>query len=178
MIYIDNKTSLLKNDKSLRRMIVEQGNRPCSYEKLLLAFCISNQSDIPSIANFPYIMEYEYLIEPERPDKGKGDLLLSDGNNNLLVVEAKYLPYGNKTDSSKRCKARRIVKEQAQRYKALVQQKYPNSKVDSITLTNDLFKKTPGLEERFNAFMVKKKKLWDKRKLALYSVEFATENIV
>lgn len=159
-------------------MIVEQGNRPCSNEKLLIAFCIKNQSEIHSIAKYSYIMEYEYLIEPARPDKGRGDLLLSDGKSNLLVVEVKYLPYGNKSDRSKRSKARKTVKEQTQRYCALIREKHPNSKVDSIALTNDLLKNTPGLVERFNVFMEKKKRLWNKRKLALYSVQFATENTV
>jgi len=44
----------------------------------------------PSLQQFRYIYDYEWEMFPERIDKGKGDLVFTNGKNNFLIVECKF----------------------------------------------------------------------------------------
>ncbi len=38
---------------------------------------------------FKFVFDYEWEVEPGLSNKGKGDLIFTDGNNNFLIVECK-----------------------------------------------------------------------------------------
>ncbi|MCU0569897.1 MAG: hypothetical protein MUF49_25410 [Oculatellaceae cyanobacterium Prado106] len=43
------------------------------------------------LPNYPYVIEDEWEVEPGRTDKGRGDLVFSDGMGRFAVVEVKWL---------------------------------------------------------------------------------------
>ena len=64
-----------------------------------------------------YIYEYKRDVIPEQPNYGKGDLVLTDSKQNLLVVECKHLPWESGHNvRTKRTKKRKKVKEQVKKY--------------------------------------------------------------
>lgn len=42
-----------------------------------------------SLQKYPYIFDYEYEVVPNLPQHGKGDLMLTDGEKNALIVKKK-----------------------------------------------------------------------------------------
>jgi hypothetical protein len=72
---------------------------------------------------YPYLIDDEWEVEPSRAEKGKGDLLFTDGAGRFAIVEVKWIdlegPNGSRTGSTRRGsnrKKRRQVEEQAVKY--------------------------------------------------------------
>lgn len=73
------------------------------------------------LPNHPYVVEDEWEVEPGRTDKGRGDLVFTDGTECFAVVEVKWIDLEGlgRTGSTKRTsnrKKRRAVEEQAINY--------------------------------------------------------------
>lgn len=63
-----------------------------------------------NLKKYSYVWNHEWCPVIGQTDKGKGDLVLTDGNRNFLVVECKFISYfGNK---SNRTHNRKKVKDQ------------------------------------------------------------------
>ena len=87
---------------------------------------------------FPYVWAFEWQVNPGHDQDGKGDLVLTDGKNDFMVLEAKWLSQGvGKTYQSRRTHNRKKVKEQARTYRDVVQSKYSSCTVSAAILTND-----------------------------------------
>ncbi len=43
----------------------------------------------PEFSKFKFVFDYEWEVEPGLSNKGKGDLIFTDGKNNFLIVECK-----------------------------------------------------------------------------------------
>lgn len=50
---------------------------------------ILNSSQL--LPNYSYVIEDEWEVEPGRTDKGRGDLVFTDGNGQFAVVEVKWI---------------------------------------------------------------------------------------
>lgn len=88
--------------------------------------------------NFPYIWDYEWEVEPGASHKGKGDLLLTDGVNDFLVMEFKWLTVDQGGSARrKRNKARTEVATQAVKYAAAVRRMFPSCGVTASIKTNE-----------------------------------------
>lgn len=156
----------------LRKSIRNRVSRPCNNETLFLAFCLENQEEIESIKDYPLVTDYEYDVEPGKTNSGRGDLILTDGENNYLIVEVKFLSENSgKTARTRRKTQKNKVYEQALNYKEKFQKKFPKAKVDCITLTNEILFTNKELAERFSSFREQKKKLWKIREQNLYPVK-------
>jgi len=75
----------------------------------------------------------EWYVQEGRSHKGKGDLVfLSDDQRKFLVVELKYLdPRPCRTAQSRRCHARKLAKEQVERYGKAWAAKHLGQRVDT-----------------------------------------------
>ena len=43
----------------------------------------------PQLKKFKFVFDYEWEVEPGLSNKGKGDLIFTDGKKNFLIVECK-----------------------------------------------------------------------------------------
>lgn len=73
------------------------------------------------LPNYPYVIEDEWEVEPGRTDKGRGDLVFTDGNGCFAIVEVKWIDLEGvgRTGSTKRTsnrQKRRTVEKQARKY--------------------------------------------------------------
>ncbi|NJN87461.1 MAG: hypothetical protein HC881_15580 [Leptolyngbyaceae cyanobacterium SL_7_1] len=73
------------------------------------------------LPNYPYVIEDEWEVEPGRTDRGRGDLVFTDGNGRFAIVEVKWIDLQStgRTGSTRRGsnrKKRRTVEEQAASY--------------------------------------------------------------
>lgn len=73
------------------------------------------------IPNYPYVIEDEWEVEPGRTDKGRGDLIFTDGISCFAVIEVKWIDIesAGRNGSTKResnRKKRRTVQDQAISY--------------------------------------------------------------
>lgn len=95
------------------------------------------------LPHYPYVIEDEWEVEPGRTDKGRGDLVFTDGRGHFAVVEVKWID----TQSSDRVsvtrrgsnrKKRRKVEKQAGDYAEIFSRKYDCvSHIEAYTFTND-----------------------------------------
>jgi len=159
-----NLKDIQSKNKTLRRKIRNNVNRPCSDETLLTAFFVRYQTKISPINKYPYLYKYEYEVVSGRSDFGKGDLIFTDGKNGFCIAEVKHL----NNDSGRNARARRntkrrYVRYQARYYKSWFQGKHPEENIESCYLTNDLFKRNYTLRCLFLKFKEQKELLWKKR---------------
>lgn len=72
----------------------------------------------PDVAAFAYVYEYEWEVRPGFSNAGCGDLVLTDGEGNFVVVEAKFIDNDRSghTARVKRTKSRSQVRDQARTY--------------------------------------------------------------
>ena len=67
---------------------------------------------------YPYVIEDEWEVTPDKSNDGKGDLVFTDAAGRFAIVEVKHINlelYGGNA-STKRTSRRKVVKEQAVRY--------------------------------------------------------------
>ena len=88
--------------------------------------------------HFPYVWDYEWEVKPGYSQYGKGDLVLTDGKNDFMVLEAKFLSHETgRTQHTKRQHSRRKVREQARRYRGVLKTMHSSCTVSAAILTND-----------------------------------------
>lgn len=70
------------------------------------------------LPSYPYLIEDEWEVESGRTDKGRGDLVFTDGTGCFAVVEVKWIDLENtgRTSSTKRTHKRKNVRKQATSY--------------------------------------------------------------
>ncbi|MEP0949526.1 MULTISPECIES: hypothetical protein [Cyanophyceae] len=65
--------------------------------------------------DYPYLIDDEWEVETSRTEKGKGDLLFTDGAGRFAVVEVKWIdlegPNGSRTGSTRRDSNRKKKKQ-------------------------------------------------------------------
>lgn len=110
-------------------------------EFLIVQDLIIRWSRIPVIKDYPYLFDYEYLLNGNFSNHGKGDLILTKdiSMTSLLVVEVKFinLRATGSTASTSRTKNRKKVREQAEIYSDLARAMYPGADVTAVTVTNE-----------------------------------------
>lgn len=79
------------------------------------------------------ILGKNYEVLPGFMQYGEGDLLLDRGNR-LSAIEFKYIDYSNANTNSSRKKKK--VREQALLYAAYAKVRYPDRKVEAVTVVN------------------------------------------
>jgi hypothetical protein len=90
------------------------------------------------LPKYPYVIEDEWEVEPGRTDKGRGDLVFTDGINCFAIVEVKWIDLESigRTGSTKRAsntKKRRTVEAQAISY-ANIYAKQACERLDTVKL--------------------------------------------
>jgi hypothetical protein len=104
------------------------------------------------LLGYPLLFDDEWEVEPNRNQKGRGDLLFTDGEGRYAVVEVKWLDVNNtgKTTRNNRTKKRQKVRDQAANYvDALAQCLETFTQIEGYRLTNEddepqLVRKLPG----------------------------------
>ncbi len=93
----------------------------------------------PLLAEYPFLYDDEWEVQPGQSNLGKGDLVFTDGEGRFAVIEVKYLnPYTGKTARVKRNKQRNQVVEQAKRYAEEFQRLHPEAtSVVAMTYTDE-----------------------------------------
>lgn len=92
-----------------------------------------------ALIQFLFIYAYEWEVEPGFSQFGKGDLLLTDGNLNFLIIEVKELsPFSGRNQCVARTKARKLVKKQTEKYIAVFKKIKPNlNSIKGIAVAGD-----------------------------------------
>lgn len=154
----------------MRRLVRDWTYSPSSPETLLVAFCLKNQKLIELLNKYPYVVDFEYEINPGYTNLGKGDLILADAKNNLLAAEFKYIDLisSGKTARTKRNKDRGKVQEQALIYANMLQRKYPKAEVNFCSITNEEI--SWELRMKFKEFVEKKQTDWVNREANLFPI--------
>ena len=76
-------------DNTIRSYIISR-NWDINPEFLLVREVIQNLvTRKPELSDFKYVYDYEWEVETGLSNKGKGDLVFTDGKNNFLIVECK-----------------------------------------------------------------------------------------
>lgn len=76
-------------DKTIRSYIISR-NWDKNPEFLLVREVIQDLTKRkPNLNKFKYVYDYEWEVETGLSNKGKGDLIFTDGKNNFLIVECK-----------------------------------------------------------------------------------------
>lgn len=119
-------------DKTIRCYIISR-NWDKNPEFLLVREVVQNlKTRRPELSEFKYIYDYEWEVEPGLSDKGKGDLIFTDGNNNFLVVECK-----NKHSQE--------VRQQTLKYMKLLKRIYENAKsIKGLAVTPERWDLAPN----------------------------------
>jgi len=154
-----------KNEK-FRKLILSYLNGYPEGEGILVAFLILRQSDFKLFKKYPYIYNYEYFVEPPYSHIGKGDLILTSGRKNYLIVEAKYFDNisSGKTASRRRGQHRSDVRKQAKYFGNAFKNQNPFFNVEYTTLTNDSKRNAHfDFYFAFREFQWKKKEEWNQR---------------
>jgi len=78
-----------------------------------------------ALSRYPYLVDDEWEVEPGHTNKGRGDLVFTDGHGGWATVETKWIDGGTDGGSSKtrrrtRTKKRKTVEEQAVKYASLL----------------------------------------------------------
>jgi len=133
------KKEIKLRNRSFRKIF--RSKTPCSEvssEFQLMTFVITNSKEITILKNYPYLFAVEYMVEPPFSQFGKGDLIFTDGKNQFLIVELKYLTKnsGNTAQTSRR-KHRRKVEEQALRYGRCFKKRHPECNIAALAITNE-----------------------------------------
>jgi len=99
------------------------------------------------LPNYPYVIEDEWEVEAGRTDKGRGDLVFTDGIGCFGVVEVKWIDLEGegRTGSTKRTsnrKKRRAVEEQAITYanlyaELIIRAQNTVKRVEAFIFTNE-----------------------------------------
>ncbi len=94
------------------------------------------------LSKYQYVVEDEWEVEPSRSDKGRGDLVFTDGSGRFAVVEVKWIDIegGGRTGSTKRTsnrKKRRKVEEQAIDYANRWSKRFDINQVEAYIFTNE-----------------------------------------
>ncbi len=94
------------------------------------------------LLKYLYIFKYEWHVMYGLSQYGVGDLVLTDGNDNYLVMEVKRLsPFSGKNQCVSRRKTRRKVEEQTQFYMSEFRKLYPKAKsIIGIAVASDEWK--------------------------------------
>lgn len=94
---------------------IDDSMEACIIRKLISE--IQNGSCANSIRSYRYVHDFEYYIVPNQSHYGKGDLILTDGDGNYAICEAKYLNYASgNTSKSRNKKKRKYCREQVEKY--------------------------------------------------------------
>ena len=102
-------------DTRLRKMILTHNQQCLDYNEVGLAKRAVMDPDI--LRYWPFVYEYEYEVYPHYSNLGKGDLIMTNGVNNFVVIELKYLPVDSgRSARVKRNAKRKEVEEQAIKY--------------------------------------------------------------
>ncbi len=81
------------------------------------------------LTKYRYIYAHEWDVVPGMSQYGVGDLVLTDGYDNYLVMEVKQLsPFSGRNQSTKRRRARRQVEKQAIKYSIAFRKKHAEAK--------------------------------------------------
>ena len=163
-----NEKELKKYDKHVRQEIHYRSQRPCDGETVLMAFIVKHQNEFSELVNYPYLLEFEYDVIPGRTDIGRGDLIFTDGVNNYLILETKFLTESTgDTARTARRKQRRRVEEQAPKYCHYFKIKYPKANANYHIITTETF---PSLDlyNRFLTFKLKLEQKWLEREKIVY----------
>ncbi len=115
----------------------------CNWEKVL--------SKLPELQDFPYIFDYEweiyeYINGKKKNTLGKGDLIFTDGKENYLIVELKYLDLNEsgKTAKARRTYKRKKILKQTENYMKLFQSIHSEAKtILGLSITNDRITRYP-----------------------------------
>ena len=92
------------------------------------------------IDKYSYIYDYEWEVIDGFTNYGKGDLVLTDAQDNFLIIECKYinLDETGKTARTKRRKNRRHIEMQTPKYITAFKWKTPEAKtVIGLGVTNE-----------------------------------------
>ena len=82
--------------------------------KIILVCCGPNDLFKPSnLVNHPYLFDFEYDVDPNYSQFGRGDMIFTDGNGSFIIVEVKFVDglSSGKNAREKRRKKRRKVEE-------------------------------------------------------------------
>ncbi|MGC9778601.1 MAG: hypothetical protein HZR80_05110 [Candidatus Heimdallarchaeota archaeon] len=164
-----NEKELKKYDKHVRQEIYYRSQRPCDGETVLMAFIVKHQNAFPKLVNYPYLLEFEYDVIPRRTDKGRGDLIFTDGKSNYLIVETKFLTEKtgrNPRNANRKRKRKRDVEKQAPKYCSYFSVKYPNTKVTYQIIISKLLQ--PNIYTKYLKFRTKLKHKWLEREKIVY----------
>jgi hypothetical protein len=93
---------------------------------------------IQLLPKYPYVIDDEWEVEAGRTDKGKGDLVFTDGNGYFAIVEVKWIDLEStgRTSSSRRTHKRQLVEAQAIDYASSYAQQ-SSGKVEAFVFTNE-----------------------------------------
>lgn len=110
-----------------------------NYQEVRIAkYIIDHLSELKIYRNYPYVYRYEYELIPGYSQYGKGDLILTDGIDAVLIVELKHINNGSgSTARTARRKAKRKVEDQALRYAKNFKSSHPKIDVSFIAATNE-----------------------------------------
>ncbi|MHA1124885.1 MAG: hypothetical protein ACTSO7_06555 [Candidatus Heimdallarchaeota archaeon] len=161
---------LQKYDKQVRKEIYLRVQRPVDEETVLMSFIVSHQKHIPTLCDFPYLLEFEYEIIPGKSNLGRGDLLFSDGENNFLIVETKYLKKKTtgktKNKNTTRRKQRRKAEKQVIEYSHDLKNKYPQAKTNSLIIYDETLE--PPIHKLFLKYQQELQQKWLEREKIVY----------
>ena len=116
----------------------------------LKRYLVLNSTEL--LPGFPFLIDDEWDVEPGKTDKGRGDLVFTDGEGDFAVVEVKFIDLGRtgKTVRTKRKNSRNKVISQAVDYGKKVYECFgPDVTVESYSFTNEVG--TPVLEGMVSA---------------------------
>lgn len=120
----ERKFKIKKDSKHL--VLLDINDKPIGYVGKLLT-------------KYPFTFEHEWFVYKNYANMGKGDIIMTDGKNNFLIVEFKYIDprSAGKTQRVKRTKKRKEVKEQAKFYVDAFKKLNPNANVIGMAYTNE-----------------------------------------
>ncbi len=111
-----------------------------THEVDLHKYILHHQPTLAIYQDYPYIIEYEYQVNPPFSQDGSGDMIFTDKKGNFLIVELKFLtPRMGKTANKLRQTHRRKVEEQAFEYGTIFKTMFPAGNVKAIAGTNQDF---------------------------------------
>ena len=94
-------------------------------------------------SQYPYLIEYEWEVDPGHSNMGVGDLVFTDGDTEFAVVEVKFVDTmsSGRNKRNKRTKKRRQVEWQAYQYCQLyndrITQVIPDASVKGYFFTDE-----------------------------------------
>ena len=126
-------------DKIVRNYLIGR-NWDKNKEFLLIQQIIKGKKIKNYLNKFHYIYDYEWEVVYGHNNFGKGDLVLTDGKENFLIIECKYIDLSDtgSTARAKRRKKRRHLEEQILKYISAFKRKHPEAKiVIGLGVTNE-----------------------------------------